>query len=86
MDKDLLAQNLLEYFERELIDWGAKKLAEVLNEPRGTDYKTERLEILEQLTGKTKDILDSWEREANETRESDEYEYKYAKGNQAQAV
>jgi hypothetical protein len=77
--KQQLAINLLEYFERELIDWGTKELEKLLSDPYGQTYKIEKLEILEELTGKTQEILDGWRSESDGLRRSDEQDYRWAK-------
>ena len=77
--KELLAINLLEYFERELIDWGTRELERLLATTSQSAYKLEKLEVLEQLTGKTQDILDDWRFQGEEIRESDEEDLAWAK-------
>jgi hypothetical protein len=74
--KQQLAINLLEYFERELIDWGTKELERLLTSPNN---QTEKIEILQELTGKKQEILDHLRSEVEEIRESDEQDYRWAK-------
>jgi hypothetical protein len=74
--KQQLAINLLEYFERELIDWGTKELERLLTSPNN---QIEKIEILQQLTGKKQEILDHLRSEAEEIRESDEQDLAWAK-------
>jgi hypothetical protein len=77
--KQQLAINLLEYFERELIDWGTRELERLLATTNNQTYKIEKLDILEELTGKTQEILDDWRFQGEEIRESDEQDLAWAK-------